>query len=65
MDNLFRIFVPPSEAAHMLSISRASLYAMIKRKELRITKLGRRSLIRVTDLLAFGTDASQTVGVAQ
>ena len=53
--NFEKIFVPPAEAAQMLSICRASLYGMVKRGELRLTKLGRRSLIRVSDLEKFGS----------
>ena len=54
--NQDRIFVPPAEAAKMLSVSRAFFYAIVKRKELRITKAGRRSLVRVADLQQFGLE---------
>lgn len=52
-----RIFVPPATAAKMLSISRAFLYTMVKRKEINLIKLGRRSVVRVADLYQLGRES--------
>jgi excisionase family DNA binding protein len=43
------------EACELLSIGRSSLYAAMKRGELRRVKVGKRTLLCATDLVAFLT----------
>ena len=41
------------EACHVLGLGRTSIYAAIKRADLKILKYGRRSLILATEIEAF------------
>lgn len=43
----------PKDAARYLSISERAIYNLIERKQLRVRKVGRSTLLRVRDLDAF------------
>ncbi len=40
----------PEDAAEVLSIKRTTLYALIKSRELQVVKIGRRTLIPISEL---------------
>lgn len=51
VDRLNRLAVSPAEAAQMTGLSRATIYNLIERGELRRSKIGRSTRIPVADLL--------------
>ena len=57
--------IPPllvgiSESCELLSIKRTFLYKLIAEEKLRPVKLGRRTVFRYADLIAFADEAGRT-----
>ncbi len=48
-----RIGVPPAEGFRMLGIGRTKGYDLVKSGQLRIYKMGRRSILKVEELRSF------------
>ena len=55
------IFIGVDQACELLVVSRTHIYALIATDKLRPLKLGRRTVFRYADLVAFADDA-QAIG---
>ena len=52
------LFVDIDETADLLRIGRSSVYKLIHEEKLRVTKLGRRSVLKYADVIAFADEVT-------
>src|SRR5258708_15603458 len=62
--NLVKAFYSVNETTELLSISRTSLYELVKRRELTPAKLGKKTLFYATDLAALLTKLREPEAIA-
>lgn len=58
------IFVSVETACELLSVKRTHIYELIAEEKLRPVKLGRRTVFRYADLVAFADEAGQAADAA-